>query len=107
MEIKKEQHEQIVNCGVFDYDAQKLSNILGFKKEDIETEMKNKDSELSQLLQKGKDMADYVIEVPETFEAFTPLLTTIPLQLLSYHIAVMLGKNVDQPRNLAKSVTVE
>jgi len=63
MEIKKEQHEQIVNCGVFDYDAQKLSNILGFKKEDIETEMKNKDSELSQLLQKGKDMADYVIDL--------------------------------------------
>ena len=54
-----------------------------------------------------KNMADHVIEVPETFEALTPLLTTIPLQLLSYHIAVMLGKNVDQPRNLAKSVTVE
>lgn len=54
-----------------------------------------------------KSMADHCIEVPETFEAFTPLLTTIPLQLLSYHIAVMLGKNVDQPRNLAKSVTVE
>jgi glucosamine--fructose-6-phosphate aminotransferase (isomerizing) len=54
-----------------------------------------------------EEMADHTIEVPETFEAFTPLLTTIPLQLLSYHIAVMLGKNVDQPRNLAKSVTVE
>jgi len=54
-----------------------------------------------------KNMADHVIEVPETFEALTPLLTTIPLQLFSYHIAVMLGKNVDQPRNLAKSVTVE
>ncbi|MDR9449463.1 MAG: glutamine--fructose-6-phosphate transaminase (isomerizing) [Psychroflexus sp.] len=54
-----------------------------------------------------KDMADHTIEVPETYEAFSPLLTTIPLQLLSYHIAVMLGKNVDQPRNLAKSVTVE
>jgi len=54
-----------------------------------------------------RKMADHVIEVPETFEALTPLLTTIPLQLLSYHIAVMLGKNVDQPRNLAKSVTVE
>ena len=54
-----------------------------------------------------KAMADHVIEVPETFEALTPLLTTIPLQLFSYHIAVMLGKNVDQPRNLAKSVTVE
>ncbi|GAA0872550.1 glutamine--fructose-6-phosphate transaminase (isomerizing) [Gangjinia marincola] len=54
-----------------------------------------------------RGLADYVIEVPETLEALTPLLTTIPLQLLSYHIAVMLGKNVDQPRNLAKSVTVE
>lgn len=54
-----------------------------------------------------RELADHVIEVPETIESFTPLLTTIPLQLLSYHIAVMLGKNVDQPRNLAKSVTVE
>ena len=54
-----------------------------------------------------KELADHVIEVPETLECFTPLLTTIPLQLLSYHIAVMLEKNVDQPRNLAKSVTVE
>ncbi len=54
-----------------------------------------------------KGLADHVIEVPETLEPFTPLLTTIPLQLLSYHIAVKLGKNVDQPRNLAKSVTVE
>ncbi|APX99081.1 glutamine--fructose-6-phosphate transaminase (isomerizing) [Lacinutrix venerupis] len=54
-----------------------------------------------------KNLADHVIEVPETIESLTPLLTTIPLQLLSYHIAVMLDKNVDQPRNLAKSVTVE
>ena len=54
-----------------------------------------------------REIADHVIEVPDTEEALTPLLTTIPLQLLSYHIAVMLGKNVDQPRNLAKSVTVE
>lgn len=54
-----------------------------------------------------KEIADHVIEIPDTEEAFTPLLTTIPLQLLSYHIAVMLEKNVDQPRNLAKSVTVE
>ena len=54
-----------------------------------------------------KEIADHVIEIPETLEALTPLLTTIPFQLLSYHIAVMLGKNVDQPRNLAKSVTVE
>lgn len=52
-------------------------------------------------------LADHVIEVPETYEAFSPLITTIPLQLLSYHIAVMRGCNVDQPRNLAKSVTVE
>ncbi len=54
-----------------------------------------------------KGLADHVIEIPETDEFLTPLLTTIPLQLLSYHIAVMLDKNVDQPRNLAKSVTVE
>ncbi len=54
-----------------------------------------------------RELADYIIEVPDTVEPFTPLLTTIPLQLLSYHIALMLGKNVDQPRNLAKSVTVE
>lgn len=53
------------------------------------------------------EMADYVMEVPHTPEALTPLVTTIPLQLLSYHIAVMLNRNVDQPRNLAKSVTVE
>lgn len=54
-----------------------------------------------------RELADHVIEVPETLENLSPLITTIPLQLLSYHIAVMLGKNVDQPRNLAKSVTVE
>jgi glucosamine--fructose-6-phosphate aminotransferase (isomerizing) len=54
-----------------------------------------------------KELADHVIEVPETLECLSPLLTTIPLQLLSYHIAVLLNKNVDQPRNLAKSVTVE
>lgn len=54
-----------------------------------------------------KNMADHVIEVPETPEHLSPLLTVIPLQLLSYHIALMRGCNVDQPRNLAKSVTVE
>ena len=54
-----------------------------------------------------KKMADHVLEVPETDEALAPLLTVIPLQLLSYHIAVMRGCDVDQPRNLAKSVTVE
>ncbi|MDD7915420.1 glutamine--fructose-6-phosphate transaminase (isomerizing) [Polaribacter ponticola] len=54
-----------------------------------------------------KEIADHVIEIPDTEEALTPLLTTIPFQLLSYHIAVLLDRNVDQPRNLAKSVTVE
>jgi glucosamine--fructose-6-phosphate aminotransferase (isomerizing) len=54
-----------------------------------------------------RKMADYCIEIPDASEAFLPLLATIPLQLLSYHIAVMRGCNVDQPRNLAKSVTVE
>lgn len=54
-----------------------------------------------------KAIADHVIEIPETDEHLVPLLATIPLQLLSYHIAVMRGCNVDQPRNLAKSVTVE
>ncbi len=52
-------------------------------------------------------IADHVIEIPDTEEPFSPLLSVIPLQLLSYHIAVELGRNVDQPRNLAKSVTVE
>lgn len=54
-----------------------------------------------------KNMADYVIEIPEIPEQLAALLTVIPLQLLSYHIAIMRGCNVDQPRNLAKSVTVE
>ena len=54
-----------------------------------------------------KEIADHVIEVPLSSELLSPLLTTIPLQLLSYYIAVLLDKNVDQPRNLAKSVTVE
>ena len=56
---------------------------------------------------KIKAMADYVIEIPDCDEALSPLVTTIPLQLLSYHMAVLRGCNVDQPRNLAKSVTVE
>lgn len=53
------------------------------------------------------EMADHIIEIPETEEMLVPLLATVPLQLLSYHIAVMRGCNVDMPRNLAKSVTVE
>jgi len=74
-------------------------------------EIKSRSGKIIAIVTKGdstiKEIADHVIEIPDTEEAFTPLLTTIPLQLLSYHIAVMLGKNVDQPRNLAKSVTVE
>lgn len=54
-----------------------------------------------------RDIADHVIEIPDVDDFFDPLITVIPLQLLSYHIAVMRGCNVDQPRNLAKSVTVE
>ncbi len=54
-----------------------------------------------------KDLADHILEVPETNVILAPLLTVVPLQLLSYHIAVLRGCNVDQPRNLAKSVTVE
>ncbi|MBW2960279.1 glutamine--fructose-6-phosphate transaminase (isomerizing) [Mesonia aestuariivivens] len=74
-------------------------------------EIKSRNGKIIGIVTEGdeevRNLADYVIEVPDTVEAFTPLLTTIPLQLLSYHIALMLGKNVDQPRNLAKSVTVE
>ncbi len=74
-------------------------------------EIKSRKGKIIGIVTKGdksvRELADFVIEVPETLESLTPLLTTIPLQLLSYHIAVLLGKNVDQPRNLAKSVTVE
>ena len=74
-------------------------------------EIKSRKGKIIAIVTKGdtqvRDIADHVIEVPETSEAFAPLLTTIPMQLLSYYIAVMRGCNVDQPRNLAKSVTVE
>ncbi len=74
-------------------------------------EIKARKGKIIAVVSKGdtavRELADYVMEVPHTPEALTPLVTTIPLQLLSYHIAVMLGRNVDQPRNLAKSVTVE
>ena len=53
------------------------------------------------------EMADYCIWIPKTAECLTPLLSSIPLQLFAYYIAVNKGRNVDQPRNLAKSVTVE
>jgi len=58
------------------------------------------DGQMSQL-------ADHVIELPDTLECFQPLIAAIPLQLLAYHIAICKGKDVDRPRNLAKSVTVE
>lgn len=74
-------------------------------------EIKSRSGKIIAVVTKGdvqvRDLADYVIEIPESSDALSPLLTTIPLQLLSYHIAVMRGCNVDQPRNLAKSVTVE
>lgn len=74
-------------------------------------EIKSRSGRIIAIVTKGdtqvRDLADYVIEIPETTDALSPLITTIPLQLLSYHIAVMRGCNVDQPRNLAKSVTVE
>ncbi|MEO4007170.1 MULTISPECIES: glutamine--fructose-6-phosphate transaminase (isomerizing) [unclassified Flavobacterium] len=74
-------------------------------------EIKARSGKIIAVVTKGdtqvKELADHVIEVPDTAEALTPLLATIPLQLLSYHIAVLRNCNVDQPRNLAKSVTVE
>ena len=74
-------------------------------------EIKSRSGKIIAVVTKGdtqvKELADYTIEIPDTADALSPLLTTIPLQLLSYHIAVMRGCNVDQPRNLAKSVTVE
>ena len=74
-------------------------------------EIKSRKGKILAIVSKGdvevKKIADYIIEVPDSIESITPFITVIPLQLLSYHIAVMLGKDVDQPRNLAKSVTVE
>jgi len=74
-------------------------------------EIKARKGKVIAIVTEGDDiiskMADYVLEVPETLTVFSGLLAVIPLQLLSYHIAVMRGCNVDQPRNLAKSVTVE
>ena len=74
-------------------------------------EIKARKGKVIALVSKGDEtiskIADEVIELPDTEECLEPLLATIPLQLLAYHIAVCKGKNVDQPRNLAKSVTVE
>ena len=74
-------------------------------------EIKSRDGKIIAVVTKGdksvKALADHVIEIPEVTESLTPILASVPLQLLAYHIAVMRGCNVDQPRNLAKSVTVE
>ncbi|PID71062.1 MAG: glutamine--fructose-6-phosphate transaminase (isomerizing) [Flavobacteriales bacterium] len=74
-------------------------------------EIKSRKGKIIALITEGdttvREIADHVIEIPDCEEPFSPLLTTIPLQLLSYYIAVMRNCNVDQPRNLAKSVTVE
>jgi glucosamine--fructose-6-phosphate aminotransferase (isomerizing) len=74
-------------------------------------EIKSRKGKIIAIVMEGdktvKELADHCIEIPSTIEPLSPLLTTIPMQLLSYHIAVMRGCNVDQPRNLAKSVTVE
>ncbi|MGV0969230.1 glutamine--fructose-6-phosphate transaminase (isomerizing) [Empedobacter sp. ULE_I136] len=74
-------------------------------------EIKSRSAKVIAIVNDGDDqvtaMADDYVVIPETAEEFSPILTAIPLQLLSYWIAVKLGKNVDQPRNLAKSVTVE
>ncbi|AMO20221.1 glutamine--fructose-6-phosphate transaminase (isomerizing) [Flavobacterium columnare] len=74
-------------------------------------EIKSRSGKIIAVVTKGdeqvRSLADHVIEIPECSDALSPLLTTIPLQLLSYHIAVLRDCNVDQPRNLAKSVTVE
>ncbi len=74
-------------------------------------EIKSREGKLIAVVTKGdksvKALADHLIEIPEVTESLTPILASVPLQLLAYHIAVMRGCNVDQPRNLAKSVTVE
>ncbi|KFC21069.1 glutamine--fructose-6-phosphate transaminase (isomerizing) [Epilithonimonas lactis] len=74
-------------------------------------EIKARKGQVIAIINKGDTqvaaMADYIIEIPETSECFSPILASVPLQLLSYYIAVERGANVDQPRNLAKSVTVE
>ena len=74
-------------------------------------EIKSRNAKIISIVTKGDEsvklLSDHVIEIPEVTEALVPILASVPLQLLSYHIAIMRGCNVDQPRNLAKSVTVE
>jgi len=74
-------------------------------------EIKSRNGKIIAVVTKGdtqvKNLADHIIEIPDSSDALSPIIATIPLQLLSYYIAIMRGSNVDQPRNLAKSVTVE
>jgi glucosamine--fructose-6-phosphate aminotransferase (isomerizing) len=74
-------------------------------------EIRSRNAKIISIVTKGDEsvklLSDHVIEIPEVTESLVPILASIPLQLLSYHIAIMRGCNVDQPRNLAKSVTVE
>ena len=74
-------------------------------------EIKSRNAKIISVVTKGdesvKALSDHVIEIPEVTESLVPILASVPLQLLSYHIALLRGCNVDQPRNLAKSVTVE
>ena len=74
-------------------------------------QIKARNGRIIALVTHGDDVAakiaDYVIEIPEVSECLSPILTSVPLQLLAYYVAVNKGRNVDQPRNLAKSVTVE
>jgi glucosamine--fructose-6-phosphate aminotransferase (isomerizing) len=74
-------------------------------------EIKSRNGKIIAVVTEGdtsvKALADHVIEIPDVTEALTPILASVPLQLLAYHIAVLRECNVDQPRNLAKSVTVE
>lgn len=74
-------------------------------------EVKARKGKIISIVTKGdtavKEISDFCLEIPDTDECFVPILSVIPLQLLSYHIAIAKGRNVDQPRNLAKSVTVE
>ncbi|MBP5562611.1 MAG: SIS domain-containing protein, partial [Bacteroidales bacterium] len=74
-------------------------------------EVKSRDGKIIAIVNEkdvtARGMADHVIEIPDCISIFSPLLATVPLQIFAYHIAVMRGCNVDQPRNLAKSVTVE
>jgi glucosamine--fructose-6-phosphate aminotransferase (isomerizing) len=74
-------------------------------------EIKSRNANIISIVTKGDEsvklLSDHVVEIPDVTEALVPILASVPLQLLSYHIAIMRGCDVDQPRNLAKSVTVE